>query len=130
MFLRMTSTSGNSSQEILMSRRIYVYKINDVKQQIDKINSDRRGVNLITWIPGTKVKETWYMCPCEQKNDTPKAYCDGIISITVNPEEHEIINISLISIHDEQMTYIRHENGYRDMAEKLSLSCQPVTIFI
>jgi len=115
-----------------MSRKIYVYKISDVRETIDKINSRRRGVNLITWIPGIKVKDSWFMCPCEQKDDNPQVYCNGIVSINnVNPEEREVIIIPLISIHDKQRTYIpAREKSSLEMAEKLSLSCKPVTILL
>jgi len=114
-----------------MSRVIYVYKIKDVREKIDKINADRRGANLISWIPGIKVKDSWFMCPCEQKDNDPQVYCDGKVSINnVNPEEREAIIIPLISIHDKQKTYIAAlEKGSRDMAKKLSLS-KPLIIIL
>ena len=114
-----------------MRKIIYVYKIKDIRDKIDKINSSRENDNLITWIPGIKVNDSWFMCPCGQKDSNPENYCYGKLSITMDSKEHEVIDISLISVHDKQRTYVAaYEKGSRKMAEILSLNFKPVPLTI
>lgn len=106
-----------------------VIRIDDVKRQINAINRNRKGVNLIIESLGEEVNPSWKMFPCKKEKTYTGKICTGIISIKEDGGRDLSIIISLICIHRKQETYIIYDRGYNTLSEKYSLNCTIVSIW-